>query len=67
MTIALQFVHSNIKNISTSHISFELNYKYYFCIFYKKNINSKFKFKFIDILANNLKIYITLLRKKIFK
>lgn len=57
--MVLQFIYHNAKNINIDYISFELNYKHYFCMFYKKNINFKFKFKFTNILANNLKTYIS--------
>ena len=33
----VEFAYNNIKNASISYTLFELNCKYHFCIFYKKN------------------------------
>ena len=54
-----KFAYNNNKNASSSYIFFELNYKYYFCIFYKKNFNlysnskivEKLFFKFQDLIV----------------
>lgn len=51
------------KNVSMSYVFFNLNCKYYFSLFYKKDVNFKLIFKFTNILANNLKIYMNLLKK----
>ena len=40
-----EFVYNNAKNASTSHIYFELNYRYYSFIFYKEDFNSHLKSK----------------------
>lgn len=45
-----EFVYNNTKIINISHISFELNYNYYFYIFFDNKINSCLK----SYLANNL-------------
>lgn len=45
-----EFTYNNTKNASSSHTLFELNCNYYFCMFYKEDINSWFKSK----LANEL-------------
>lgn len=35
----IKFAFNNTVNISIDHTIFELNYKYFFDIFYKKNVN----------------------------
>lgn len=35
----IKFAFNNTANISIDHTIFELNYKYFFDIFYKKNVN----------------------------
>lgn len=47
-----KFANKNTKNASISHTFFELNYKYYYQILYKEDINSYSKLK----SANNLLI-----------
>ena len=42
-----KFTYNNAKNTNTGHILFELNYKYYSHIFYKKNHNPYSKLKTI--------------------
>ena len=34
-----KFAYNNTKNASTSYIIFKLNYGYYLCVFYKKNLD----------------------------
>ena len=45
-----EFIYNNTKNTNTSYIFFELNYKYYFCIFYKKNFDLCLKSQTMDEL-----------------
>ena len=45
-----EFAYNNIKNTSINYISFKINYKYYFQVFYKKDLNSCFKSKWINKL-----------------
>lgn len=40
-----EFVYNNAKNANTSHTLFGFNYGYYFCIFYKKNLDLYSKLK----------------------
>ena len=35
----VKFAYNNAKNVSTSYISFKLNYEYYLCVFYKEDLN----------------------------
>ena len=35
-----EFIYNNIKNTNISHIFYEFNYRYYPCIFHKKDFNS---------------------------
>ena len=43
----VKFTYNNNKNASVSNTSYELNYSYYLCILYKKNINPYLKFQTI--------------------
>ena len=43
----VKFAYNNVKNIDINYISFELNYRYYFCIFYKKYLDFYSKSKII--------------------
>ena len=45
-----EFIYNNTRNINTSHIFFEFNYKYHLYIFYKKNHNLYLKLKTIKKL-----------------
>ena len=55
-----EFVYNNTKNANTGYLSFKLNYKYYFYIFYKKDLNfylklkiaKKLSFKLENLMAN---------------
>ena len=49
-----EFAYNNTQNVSTGYISFELNCKYYFCIFYKKNFNLYSKSKTVKKLSFKL-------------
>lgn len=52
----VEFAYNNRKNTNTSYILFKLNYKYYPCILYKKNINPYSKSKVADKLLVKLKM-----------
>lgn len=56
--LIVEFVYNNIKNASTSYMLFELNYKYYFHILYKENLNPRSKSKTADKIAGKLKNFI---------
>lgn len=53
------------KNTNINHISFEVNYNNYPCIYYKKDFNFYFKSKFVNKLASKLKKLIILYRKNL--
>ena len=55
-----EFAYNNAKNASTSHMLFKLNFDYHSCIFSKKNLNTRFKFKPADKQDSRLKKLITL-------
>ena len=42
-----EFAYNNVKNASISHMLFKLNYGYYLCIFYKKDLYLYLKSKII--------------------
>ena len=42
-----EFAYNNAMNINISYISFKFNCRYYFHIFYKKNINLYSKLKVV--------------------
>lgn len=55
-----KFVYNNIKNISISYLSFQIKYGYNLQDFYKKKINSCFKFLLAKMLALKLNNLITI-------
>lgn len=56
----LEFAYNNAKNVSTSYISFKLNYGLYLYIFFKKNINLYLRFCLVNKLAKKLKNLISI-------
>ena len=46
--------------MNTSHISFKLKYRYYFCLFFKTNTNFYLRLKITNKLPNKLKDFITI-------
>lgn len=50
----IKFIYNNIKNVNISYILLNLNYRYHFNVFYKKNINLQFKSKIVDKLLIKL-------------
>ena len=49
-----EFAYNNTKNTSIGHIPFELNYRYHFWVFYKKNLNFCLKLKSAKELSSEL-------------
>ena len=49
-----EFAYNNNKNASIGHMSFELNYGYYLCIFFEENTNPRSKSKTADKLSIEL-------------
>ena len=50
-----RFAYNNAKSTSTGHTFFELNCRFYLCIFFKKDINSRSKSHLAKELARELK------------
>lgn len=61
-----KFTYNNFKNINISYIFFKINYKYYFQILYKKDINFNFKFKLANKLLVKLKKLIIICYKNFY-
>ena len=51
-----EFTYNNVKNTSMTYTLFELNFEYYSCIFYKKNVDYCSMSKAVDELPKNLEI-----------
>lgn len=60
-----EYAYNNGKNISTGHISFELNYGFYPPAFYKDDVNLYFPSKLSDKLANKLRVMMIVNRKNV--
>lgn len=50
-----EFIYNNIKNSRINYIFFKLNYNFYSCIFYKKDINLFSRSKAINKLTTKVK------------
>ena len=61
-----KFVYNNAKNANTRHTPFELNCKYHFWVFYKKDIDPCSKFKSADELLAELQELMTVCRKNFY-
>ena len=59
-----EFAYNNAKNASSGHMPFEFNYGYYPWMFYKKDVNPRFKSKSADELLAELKELIIVYQKK---
>lgn len=55
-----EFAYHKVENMTTSHIPFELNCGYCFCVFFEDNANSRFSSRSSEELAKKIKdlIYI---------
>ena len=60
-----EFTYNNLKNDSIRYIFFELNYKYYLYISYKKNVNLCSRFKVGDNITKRLRDLIVVYRKNL--
>lgn len=49
-----KFAYNNFKNASINHIVLKMNYYYYLCALYKKNLSSYFKLKINNKLITEL-------------
>ena len=61
-----KFAYNNIKNSSTGHTFFKLNYGYYFYISYKKNINFHSKSKSVNKLLIKLQELMIIYKKNLY-
>ena len=55
-----EFINNNAKNANTSYMLFKLNCKYYFCIFYKKNLDLLSNLKIIEKLSFKLQNFMVI-------
>lgn len=60
-----EFAYNNAKNMSIGYISFEFNRDYHFRVFYKENIDPRFKSKSSDKLSSKLRQLINIGRKNL--
>lgn len=65
LLLMVEFTYNNTKNTSTSHISFELNCRYYLRIFYEKDVDFCSKLKLADQLLQNLQELITVCQENL--
>ena len=54
-----EFAYNNAKNANTGHIYFELNYGYYPCVSYKKDLDPRSKSKTAEKLSSQLQNFMT--------
>ena len=54
------FIYNNAKNANSGYISFKLNYRYYFCIFYEQDFDPHLKSKTIERFSSELQKLITI-------
>ena len=62
-----KFAYKNAKNGTIGPLLFELNYRYHFYIFYKKDTNLCSKSKSTNKLLAKLKKLITICRKNLYQ
>lgn len=58
-----KFAYNNAMNTSTDYTSFKLNYDYYPCIFYEKNVKPCYQSKSADVLVNQPRKIMVVCRK----
>lgn len=61
-----KFMYNNAKNTSCSYTAFELNCGYYLQMFYKKNVNLRFKSNSANELLAKLKELMFVYRKNLY-
>ena len=66
LLLMAEFVYNNAKNVSTGHISFELNYSYHPCIFYEKDNNPHSKSKSANEFSMELWKLMTVYKKNLY-
>lgn len=60
------FFYNIAKNDNISYVLFELNYEYYFCIHYKKDVDLRLKSKIIKELSSKLQKFITICQQNFY-
>ena len=50
----VEFAYNNAKNASTGHTLFELNCRYYLCVSYEEDLDSRSKSKTVEELSSEL-------------
>ena len=61
-----EFAYNNVKNASNGHTTFELNCEYHLCVFYKEDINPRFKFKPVDEFFVELQKLMTICQENFY-
>ena len=54
LLLIAEFAYNNVKNVSTGHMPFKLNYVYYPCMSYEKDIDPCFGSKTVEELLGKL-------------
>lgn len=62
----VKFAYNKAKNINTGCISFKLNYSYYSCVFYEKNIDLCLNSKISNELLTKLGKLMTVCQKNLY-
>ena len=60
-----EFTENNAKNSDTGYKLFNLNFRYYCCVFYKKTVNFHSRSNVPDELTRKLKNLMTVYRKNL--
>ncbi len=55
LLLMAEFAYNNVKNASTGHISFKLNYDYHPRVFFEEDVDSCSKSRFANKLVKELK------------
>ena len=60
-----KFTYNNVKNASTGHISFKLNFVFYLQMLYEAKVDSCFKFKSADEISAKLRELMIIFQKNL--
>ena len=61
-----KFIYSNAKNVNINLMLFELNYRYHFYVFYKKDLNLYLKSKITKKLSFKLQNLIVICQQNLY-
>ena len=61
-----EFAYNNTKNANIGYTAFELNYRYHFWMFYKKNIDFYSKFKSANKLSTKPRELMIIFKKNLY-